>query len=487
MSRSIRFRLLLGLIVVIVTIWVLVIAATYHGAKNEVRALFDTQLEQSARVATRTLLGLPSATDKRTRYSGKPSPDEEDGPHAQYKKHLAVQVWNDKGELFLHSKNAPLSPLSPLSKINAGFADSVIDDSNWRTFTFEDKAHGLTIQAGEPYKVRNYLTQHVIMQTLYPIIIGLPVVTLLIWIAVGRGLKPLRILAMEVGERDPDNLSSICASHAPSEVQPLVDELNNLLRRLDEKIEKERRFTGDAAHELRTPLAGLKAQAEVAIGARNKQERERALANISKGVDRASHLVDQLLTLSRLDESARIDEGQVNLRETIRTVIMDLLASANEKSIDIGLEEQENLEPLIRGNQDAVYILVRNIVDNAIRYSPVDSRITVTLAKRVDSSVMEVLDEGPGISAQQRQRVFDRFHRRSNTEAYGSGLGLSIVKRVVELHNGQVDLLQRADSAGLCVRVSFPSIDTESSSGLPTTRKSSAPERPVPRGWAAQY
>ncbi|MDH3690052.1 MAG: ATP-binding protein [Gammaproteobacteria bacterium] len=470
MIHSIRFRLLLGLTVVIISIWVLVVIATYHGAKSEVRALFDTQLEQSARVAMRTLLGLPTANDEIKPESTISPPEAEQEQHAQYRKNLVVQVWNDKGELFLHSQDAPLFPLST---VRAGFANSMINDTIWRTFSFEDKAHGLTIQAGEPYSVRDYLTQHVVIQTLYPIIIGLPIVTLLIWFAVGKGLTPLRKLAKEVGERDPDNLASIRAPYAPNEVQPLVDELNSLLQRLDDKIEKERRFTGDAAHELRTPLAGLKAQAEVALGARNKQERQKALTNISTGVDRASHLVDQLLTLSRLDESASIDDGNVNLLDTVRTVIADLLPYANEKSTDISLEHHGQGQSWIRGNKEAMYILLRNLVDNAIRYSPEHSLVTVSLGRRDDSNVIAVQDQGQGIPVQDRQRVFDRFHRRSNSEAYGTGLGLSIVKRVIDLHNGKVTLRQGTNGSGLSVEVMFPSVDIESASDPLTTTEPS--------------
>ncbi len=273
MRASIRLRLSLGLTLVIVVIWALVVTITYYGAKREVRALFDTQLEQSARVAARTLLGVPSADQTRDTVAPNDSSEKQE-VRDQYQKYLAVQIWNEDGELVLHSKNAPLLPLADTT---VGFTDAFFNGEAWRTYSFVDDSHGLTIRAGEPYRPRNYLTQHVIVQTLYPIVLGLPVITVLIWIAVGRGLTPLRRLTSQVHERDPENLIRIHAPYAPDEVRPLVEELNILLERLEQKIDKERRFIGDAAHELRTPLAGLRAHAEVALGARNTRERTRAI------------------------------------------------------------------------------------------------------------------------------------------------------------------------------------------------------------------
>lgn len=455
MRASIRIRLSIALTVTIVTIWMLVIVATYLGAKKEVRDLFDTQLEQSARVATQALFGSPQA-DKMLDMSSGELANSVSEPKDQYKKNLVVQVWNSKGELFLRSKNAPAIPIS---NISSGFEDTLIDGENWRTYSFYDSTYGLTIRAGEPSLPRDYLTRHVISQTLYPIVIGLPVITLLIWFAVGRGLNPLKRLATEVHQRDPDKLDKIDAHYAPSEVRPLVQELNNLLSRLAGKIDQERRFIGDAAHELRTPLAGLRAQAEVAIGARNRKEQKHALNNILQGVDRASRIVNQLLILSRLDKSASISEETVELSGTIRSVLMDILTTADEKSIEVIYNYEGQDKAMIHGNAEAIYILVRNLVDNSIQYSPENSMVTVTLDSDRSNWVLTVRDQGPGIPESEMSTVFDRFSRCSNSTGYGSGLGLSIVKRVVELYHGTVSLENAEPEMGLGVVVCLQMID----------------------------
>ncbi len=478
---SIRLRLSLVLTLAIVVIWTLVIGATYYGAKYEVRALFDTQLEQSARVAARTLLGVPFADARPERASPQVSGDRQ-AQQDRYKKNLVVQVWNKDGELVLHSKNAPLFPLAEQTN---GFTDAFLNGEAWRTYSFVDESQGLTIRAGEPYRPRDHLTQHVIVKTLYPVILGLPVVMLLIWIAVGRGLTPLRRLASQVHERDPENLTRIHAPYAPDEVKPLIGELNSLLETLEQKIDTERRFIGDAAHELRTPLAGLRAHAEVAIGARNGGERMRALTHIVEGVDRASHLVNQLLTLSRLDESALVADQVVDLGDVLRTVLADLCPAAKEKSITLVSAGGMDGNCPTHANAEAIYILFRNLVDNAIRYSPADTKVSVALKLRQNTWFITITDEGPGIPIADQDRVFDRFHRRSKLDTYGTGLGLSIVKRVVDLHDGAISMDQPAEHSGLCVLVSLPAcISGPGKTAGRTLADAGNNDRPVAAAWA---
>lgn len=442
MRNSIRHRLLMGLTVATVTLWLLVIGATYLGANREVDALFDTQLEQSARVATRTLFGLPV-------------PDEGDEirePGDQYKKNLAIQVWDEDDALIVHSRNAPREPLN---EIESGFADSEVGGERWRTYALHDGASGLTIRAGEPYRPRDYLTRHVALQTIYPVLIGLPLVILVIWFIVGRGFGPLKRLTAEVHRRDPDNLDRIDAPYAPAEVRPLVEELNALLAQLKHRIENERHFVADAAHELRTPLAGLKAQAEAACGARNDCERNHALNQIQTGVDHAAHLVAQLLTLSRLEESGDLPRNVLDIASSIRSVLMDALATADRHGVELCFEC--NVAPgfSMHGNVDAIRVLIRNLVDNAIKFSPAGAIVVISLSSEDGRPTLAVLDQGPGIPTAEREKVFDRFHRRAGSSTYGSGLGLSIVRRVVELH-GAIIRLDGGNHGGLLVEVTFP-------------------------------
>lgn len=452
MKYSIRYRLLLGLTVALVTIWIAVVVATYHGAKNEIGALFDTQLEQSARVATRTLLGLPDSASSNT----KPRYSEETDTRPvreQYKKNLAVQVWDEDGNLFLSSRNAPVTPIS---NVREGFSDVIVDGKFWRAFSFEDGHHGLTIQAGEPYAARSFLTQHIVMQTLYPLMAGLPLIAVLIWFAVGRGLRPLRRIAMEVARRDPQHLGTINVPNIPDEVRPLVTEINSLLRKLVETLEKERQFTGNAAHELRTPLAGLRAQCEVALSARNWGEAREALPNIMTGVDRAVHLVNQLLTLSRLDETGELRKECFSLSAITERVVSDLSHIVGSKCISIELQLAPNDELLAYGNEDTIYVLLRNLIDNAIRYSPTGSRVSIRHYRIDEDLFVEVLDQGAGIPQHYIDRVFDRFYRGKRDSSYGTGLGLSIVKRVAELHGGEVTLAEVGGAGGLRAKFRLP-------------------------------
>ena len=450
--NSVRRRLLVGLTAATVTLWLVVIGATYLGASREVDALFDTQLEQSARVATRTLFGLPDFDD-----------DVGQGtePKDQYRKNLVIQVWDENGELIVYSRNAPRQSLADTA---TGFADSIIDGERWRTYSYQDSANGLTIRAGEPYRPRDYLTRHVVIQTMYPVLLGLPVVTLLIWLIVGRGFGPLQRLAAEVHRRDPNNLEPIDAPYAPEEVNALVLELNVLLERLKQKIDNERHFVADAAHELRTPLAGLKAQAEVALAARNGSEGQRALVNILAGVDRASHLVGQLLALSRLDESRELARDPVDIAATVRSVILDCLPQADRRDVELSFEDARAARIRISGNGEALGMMVRNLVDNAVKYSPGGSTVTVSLERTGDSVRLSVSDQGPGIPAADRDKVFDRFSRRAHNDSWGSGLGLSIVRRVVELHGGEI-VLDDADGGGLRVTVSLPTGEDDLGAG----------------------
>ncbi len=429
------------------SIWGLIVLSTYRGARNEIRQLFDTQLQQSARVAARTLLGLPDKLIRDTKTGDQSDVDPTDDPQARYEKNLVVQVWDADGQLFLHSESAPLTPLSGNDD---GFSDQMIKGDAWRTYSFKDAAHGLTVKVGEPYDARNYLTEHVVLQTLYPIVLGLPVLAVLIWFAVGRGLRPLRRVAREVSRRDPENLDTIDVNNIPAEVQPLIAELNGLLQRLSHAIDRERQFTADAAHELRTPLAGLKVQAQVALGAGARSGKDKAIEKVLSGVDRASHLVDQLLTLSRLDQATPTGKAAASVAAIADTVANDVRYFARQRDIDVNTITCDS--GAVCGYSDAIYIMLRNLVDNAVRYAPAGSVVSLDVSQRADTVNVAIKDQGTGIPLTSRQRVFERFYRGTNQQD-GSGLGLSIVQRIAELHDARVEFVDASD--GFVVNVIF--------------------------------
>jgi signal transduction histidine kinase len=295
----------------------------------------------------------------------------------------------------------------------------------------------------------------VAQRLILPLGIALPVLALLIWFAVGKGLSPLRRISSEVAERDPANLVPLEERSAPAEIAPLLQALNALLGRLGVALESERRFTADAAHELRTPLAALKIQAQVARRAENEAQLGAALDNLILGVDRATRLVEQLLTLARLEPTggSTVRMENCDLAAIARLMLSDLAVPAQSKDIELGLDSPDSA--MVRGNADMLAILLRNLVDNAIRYTPEHGRVNVSLQVEPGRVHLEVLDSGPGIPEEERQRVFDRFYRILGSDAAGSGLGLSIVQRIADVHAASLTLGDGENGTGLRVSVEF--------------------------------
>jgi two-component system sensor histidine kinase QseC len=278
---------------------------------------------------------------------------------------------------------------------------------------------------------------------------------LIIWTGVGRGLGPLKKVAGEIAQRSPSQLQPLAVRDTPEEIRPLADSLNRLLGRLDEALESERRFTANAAHELRTPLAGLKTQAQVALRATGEPQRIQMLNKILEGVDRATHLVGQMLTLARLDpDAAAVQYGPVDLVQTAVAVVAERAPSALEKNIEIELTEDSR--GTVNGDAAALAILIRNLADNAIRYTPSGGRVEVSVATRVEGVTLTVTDNGPGIPELERARVFERFYRAPGSGGQGCGLGLSIAQRIAELHGASIELAAPVTGSGLRVTVRFP-------------------------------
>jgi two-component system, OmpR family, sensor kinase len=279
------------------------------------------------------------------------------------------------------------------------------------------------------------------------------VLGLLLWIGIGQGLRPLAALAGEVAQRDPDNLAPL-AGRAPREVAPVIEQLNRLFARIERSLERERRFTADAAHELRTPVAGIKAQAQVARLAAGEGARNRALDQVVSGADRAARLVEQLLTLARLDSADRSQLHECDLRELALQCVAELAPAALNKGVSLELADGVSVQaPVIA---PLVQVLLRNLIDNAIRHSNAGSEVRVRVALQDGAAQLSVTDSGPGIPADQREKVLMRFYRLPEAGEGGSGLGLSIVQRIAEIHGAQLALAEAATGKGLEVHVRFP-------------------------------
>lgn len=310
---------------------------------------------------------------------------------------------------------------------------------------------GGIIKSPETDETREELTEHLTERMLYPALFGLPVLGLWIWLSIRSALRPLDEVARDIATRDPTRLEILTPQEAPNEIRPLVEAINQLFGRVERTMASEKRFTADAAHELRTPLAALATQAQVAQRARNAEERQHAIEQLITGSRRLSRLVDQLLTLARLDPDEQRASGNVDLAALAEQVCADHGGLAMDRGITLELDASH---ANVAGDADLLRILLRNIVDNAIRYTPAGGRVLVTTDKRT----LTVSDTGPGIPADQRQRVFDRFQRLAGQDKEGSGLGLSIVARIAERHQARIVLSDADDTtrSGLRVSVEFP-------------------------------
>ena len=454
MTISLRRRLLIVLLCAVSGAWVFLATANYIDSRHEIGELLDAELVQSAMV----LLALSDHELMEQRLTGPTtiaiddnSITPKDGLTHKYEKKLAFQVWLGDATLAIRSSSAPSIHLS---SVTSGFSDQIIANQAWRIYSIQHKKVPILVQVGERYDVRGDLTEQIVRRMLSPMITTLPILALMIWYGVGFAMKPLNRLAREVATRAADYLSPVDHHNVPIEAQSLVHSLNALLTRLQKAFDSERRFTADAAHELRTPLAAIKAQAQVAQRTHVQQDQQRALQQVINAVDNATRVAQQLLTLARLDPAIPLTGlKKVDLTHLASTVIAELVPLALKKHIDISLAEPSH--GIVHGTSDALTILLTNLVDNAINYTPEDGSIVVGVTRHEDHIILSVADSGPGIPADEREKVLERFYRGRDVTEPGSGLGLSITQRIAELHQARI-VLGESSLGGLLIEVIFP-------------------------------
>ena len=435
---SLQQRLLLTLLGSIALVWLATAVFSYFDARHELDELLDAHLAQSV-----SLLLAQTGHDLE-------EIDTEHMPQLHKRaRGVAIQIWENGDTLRLHSASAPDERMSG---VDEGFSDALIAGKRWRVFSGWDGQRRNLVQVGERYATRDEIAVSLAKNLLLPLLFALPLLGLLVWVNVARALRPLAALGRQVAQRDPGNLVKLDAGEIPTEVMPLVENLNRLFERVAELIAKERRFTADAAHELRTPLAALKTQAQVARAAASASARTHALDQVIAGCDRATHLVQQLLTLARLDPDAP-GADSCDLQVLARAAVAELAPYALSKQIEIDLADGAAVE--VPGNAGLIAILLRNLIDNAIRYSPEGGCVHVQAAGDGKAGTLTITDQGPGIPADERNKVGQRFYRILGTEESGSGLGLSIVKRIAELHGASVSLDEGEQGKGLSVSVTF--------------------------------
>ena len=437
---SLRRRLLGLLLGGVAAAWLVTMAFSYIDAHHEVDQLFDAQLAQAAQ----TLLALVSHEE------GENIEDLGDVAH-KYQRRLRFQIWGADGKLRMRSNNAPETALTAA----IGFSEIHDDDGHWRYFSQWNEAHSLQVQVSENHHIRDELIGHIAWRLLLPALFGLPLIGLWVWLATRQGLSSLDGIAKQIASRAPQQLQPVSPAAAPEEIRTMLEALNGLFLRVETALEAERRFTADAAHELRTPLAALQAQLQVALRARDDAERDRSLGQLQSGLKRASHLVDQMLQLARLDpESGLPDPQAVDLACLAESVCADLGPQILAKNIDFELLADKDCT--VTGQAEWLRVLLRNLVDNAIRYTPEGGQARVSVKQGDGRCQINVSDSGPGIPVAERATVLRRFHRLNQDAQPGSGLGLAIVSRIAELHGAQLELAEAASPPGLSVTVWWP-------------------------------
>ncbi len=445
--RSLQARVLALALASVVGVWLAAAAFTWREAQDELDELLDGHLAQAA-----ALLIVRQVDD----IEGPEDDERVDAPALhRYAPKVAFQVWR-KGELVARSANAPATPMA---EIQRGFADATIAGERWRVFAAQGRDRRMQVFVGEELDSRNAILRGLLRGLIAPMMVALPVLALLLWWAVRQGLLPLRRLGRAIAEREPRELRPIAADAAgdglPSEIAPLVTALNDLFARIASLLDSERRFTADAAHELRTPIAAIRAQAQVAqVAGSDDVARAQALAATLAGCDRATRLVEQLLTLARLESAAQGPDERVDLAAVAREVLAELAPAAMAHGQSLELHAEGSWP--VRGSATLLGVLLRNLTDNALRYGGDGVRVVVSLAREGDHVVLRVEDSGPGLSDEQRARLGERFYRVLGHAAPGSGLGWSIVRRIAAVHRAQVETSRSTALGGLAARVQFP-------------------------------
>lgn len=443
-GHSLQARLLALLLGALAAVWLGATALTWVDAQHEIDELLDGHLAQAAAL----LVVQQAHTDGDDGVADAPSLH-------KYAPKVAFQVFHED-RLVMRSSNAGTSPLSPVSQ---GFATVQRGEgAPWRVFGTRGVHSDVQVYVGEQTDSRRDILWAVLHSLLQPFALALPVLALLVWWSVHAGLLPLRTLSDQLRRRQPQQLDALPLSGLPREIHPLVASLNGLLTRIEGMMTAERRFTADAAHELRTPIAAIRAQAQVAMNAAtyaNSAQHEHALQAMLTGCDRASHLVEQMLTLARL-EAAPSDTPttSVDFVSLVRQVAADLAPAALAREQTLELDAETPCQVSV--NEALLGVLIRNLIDNALRYSPAGAQVLLRVSTQDSTGLLQVQDSGPGLTEPQIAALGQRFLRLAGQTQPGSGLGWSIVKRIAAVTGARIKVQRSPLLGGLDVQVSWP-------------------------------
>lgn len=433
---SIKTRLLAAITIALTLATLCAAAAIYFSVENEINRLLDNSLRQVA-LAYQNVRSQDILRIRRDFFAQDES--------------MVVQIIDPNTGAKALSRS--MDPLPIADQI--GFSNVKIGGEIWRLYTTQN-SYGPIIEVAQPTFVRSEIALQSAKSVLLPLFFMLVLIALVCQIIIGQGFRALSRTASAIGRRSPSSLTPLSLKGLPAEIEPLVSSLNNLLEQLSDSLKAQKRFASDAAHELRTPLTALTLQIQLAERAKTEEARQKAFGRLKDGIKRATRLVTQLLTMARLDPDNRSQPLlPLDLTALAHSVCDELAPLATQKNIE--LKAASDKPAVAIANEDALRLLMNNLCDNAMRYTPADGHIEIRTYIRASKAFIEVCDDGPGVPETERERIFERFYRAEGTKTIpGTGLGLAIVRRVAELHGGTPSLDAGLNGKGVCFRISFP-------------------------------
>lgn len=451
--RSLKGRVLLVLGITITLCWAgaltVLVVYTLSGQSSH----WDSKLQA---IGTKILLAIPSGAKLKPSFSHSLQLRDDS---ISRDVNLTFQVWTERKNLIVRAPDSPRVPLLP--SFTDGFTSATVDGERWRIFSVSDSTGEVSVQVAMRHSVIDQEIRHKIFGALGFVTALLGVAGLLMWFAMGKSLQPLTAIQAAVRRRRKFDLTPLPVAQLPAEIRPLVESFNHLLDQLDQAMQGERRFIGDAAHELRTPLSALQAQAQVALRATTLEGKDAALVKLLAVAERSTRLSDQLLDLARMD--AGVHAPQKSLAELSELILhvsqeFDMQAQQQRRAIILALTPCP-----IECDVDEIGILLRNLLDNALRYTTEGGRVKLSCGYREDAEgagtrrvCLEVADDGPGVPEAEHQAIFRRFHRVAGNGGRGSGIGLSLVAGIAQLHEAAIETGTGLDGKGFSVRVLFP-------------------------------
>ena len=436
---SLKRRLFCILVVATGLIWFAATGWIYVGTTREVENVLDTRLQEAARVV------LSLAASNGVSSFQKDAESSQVAESVNYEHQLSCQIWSLDGRLVARSNGAPSESLSDS---RTGFSERTINGEKWRVFTAEDPTKNVRVLVGDRLGLREGFVTKIMEGLVAPMFLIIPLLALLIWASLNRGFRPLQILAEDLKSRNADDMTPVAAGNIPIEIQPMVSSLNNLFARVSDALRHERDITAFAAHELRTPLAGLRTQAQIAMTTPDESARNVALRQIVFSVDRTSRLVRQLLTIARLDSGPGREAAMksVHVGDVVQEVLDTL--SPSDKGVDVTVDPGLQ-NTFVTTNREALVLAVRNLHENAVRHMPQGGTIRWSSEVTDGGVIVFVEDTGPGIPEDELKLVAERFFRGRSKSSLGSGLGLSIVTLALKTGGARLSLRNRIDTSGL--------------------------------------